>query len=886
MGSPRSLQWKGGPEFSRNHDKISSVNAVVSDSGRIYSIIDEGSIATIYHPPRWTLSARDAFSGVVLWKKRIGPWMSHLFRLKNKGASIQMPRRLVAADGFVYVTLGIDKPVSKLDGATGELLATYEDTAMAEELIHNDGRLAVVCADERNTEPLEGVLSPEQMRRRGISTELLPRSSARRSVAVIDTANGATLWKKSYGEVTSLSLVCDAENVLFLALDKLHCVNARTGRPVWEKKADVNTKPLGALGKAAPTVLLYDGVIYVASRGKITAFDTGDGEQLWSGEADIGSFNYTASVLIHEERIWNVNTGGEFYSPAALAKLAPDERNKPRIFFHGHNLKTGEVEKTIPMFNEQGYAVMHHRCHVPRAAGDCIITGFPGVEFVDTRTGDVQHNSWLRGACLYGFLPANGLLYCPPHPCTCYIQGKLSGFVALAPAGAREENRVVAGARLHKGPAFADIRPDQSGGDELDWPTYRGGPERAGTYPGPIADELKLKWRSQIGGKLSQPVIAGDTLLCVSLERNKLIAMDAATGETRWSHIFSGRVDSPPTLHQGMAITGCSDGYVYNFRMHDGELIWRFRAAPDDARLVAYNRVESVWPVHGSVLVHDDRLWFAAGRNSYLDGGIDLFRLDPATARVLSTTHLNSLDSDGRQPEVGKEGRPSPENRSPIVTRLDMKGAKPGILSSNGSAVFMKHLAFDAEGEEIGQNINHLYSPYGFLEDHWFHRSYWIYGYRYLSGAQGWSSIAKSAAPTGQILSVGRDLVYGYGRRGTQAHGEFIFFATKKDPPPPAQARRTKTSSMVWSVPADLQTPLPAARERRAALDRGRFPRRLGHVRGRLRRQGRFGSQDHVRHGRRNDQGIRTARSAGHRHPLRGTRPSLHRVEGRLAALL
>ena len=46
-----------------------------------------------------------------------------------------------------------------------------------------------------------------------------------------------------------------------------------------------------------------------------------------------------------------------------------------------------------------------------------------------------------------------------------------------------------------------------------------------------------------------------------------------------------GRVDSPPTLHQGRAIFGCRDGYVYCLTADDGKLVWRFRAAPIDQRI-------------------------------------------------------------------------------------------------------------------------------------------------------------------------------------------------------------------------------------------------------------------------------------------------------------
>ena len=43
-----------------------------------------------------------------------------------------------------------------------------------------------------------------------------------------------------------------------------------------------------------------------------------------------------------------------------------------------------------------------------------------------------MRNDWLRAMCHYGFMPCNGLLYVPPHHCFCYPGVKMKGFLALA----------------------------------------------------------------------------------------------------------------------------------------------------------------------------------------------------------------------------------------------------------------------------------------------------------------------------------------------------------------------------------------------------------------------------------------------------------------------
>lgn len=57
--------------------------------------------------------------------------------------------------------------------------------------------------------------------------------------------------------------------------------------------------------------------------------------------------------------------------------------------------------------------------------------GEEGLEYVDFVSGEVDVHHWLRGTCRYGILPANGLIYVPPHNCGCHLGTLLQGFLAL-----------------------------------------------------------------------------------------------------------------------------------------------------------------------------------------------------------------------------------------------------------------------------------------------------------------------------------------------------------------------------------------------------------------------------------------------------------------------
>ncbi|MGB2807772.1 MAG: methyltransferase domain-containing protein, partial [Sedimentisphaerales bacterium] len=83
VGPPRHLQWQGSPRWARHHDHMSSVSACVSTDGRLFYIFDEGARSSILLPPKWTLIARDAFNGTILWKRGIDEWYTHMMRLKS-----------------------------------------------------------------------------------------------------------------------------------------------------------------------------------------------------------------------------------------------------------------------------------------------------------------------------------------------------------------------------------------------------------------------------------------------------------------------------------------------------------------------------------------------------------------------------------------------------------------------------------------------------------------------------------------------------------------------------------------------------------------------------------------------------------------------------------
>ena len=202
---------------------------------------------------------------------------------------------------------------------------------------------------------------------------------------------------------------------------------------------------------------------------------------------------------------------------------------------------------------------------------------------------------------------------------------------------------------LEKGPAYDEVLGLASGASKTAWPTYRRDARRSGYQDLPAPSKPEVAWTRTLASPITAPVAAGGMVVVAETDCHTLHALSAVDGEPAWTFVADGRIDSPPTLSGGLCLFGTRSGFVYCLRTSDGALVWRFRAAPQDRRLFAYEQLESVWPVHGSVLV-DDKLtdgvataYFAAGRQSLSDGGIFVFAVNPTSGKIRWVRRLDSV---------------------------------------------------------------------------------------------------------------------------------------------------------------------------------------------------------------------------------------------------
>lgn len=766
VGFPNYIQWVGSPKHSRHHGFATSMDVMVSAGGRIFYIFDEGPTAIPRRlPSRWYLIARDAFNGVVLWKRPLSNWRPYQVK-GRKSLAADLWRRMVATDDELYVTKTIFGPVVAIDPATGKTIRTYAGTEKTEEIIHQDGVLYLVATTS----------DPENIDRRQLATRRTQPDGKR--IMAVDTSSGALLWAKEDDDtqaVHPLTLAVKAERLFFQNTSEVICLDAKNGDDIWRyARASDYSRP----GYATPTLVVHDDVVLSADRLTRQAINERNINKRKSGGSEL-----IALSAGQGDELWrcmcgeNVGAAVDVFVADGLVWVGENRRRGASDYNHGRDLYTGEIKRKFAHAGNWP-TWHHHRCYRDKATENYILAGRTGIEFVDLDSGKLTTHHWTRGICEYGILPCNGLIYSPPDQCGCYIESKLHGFHALASQRQSEPTPLPATNRLECGPAYGNIRAGGRGahGPEA-WPTLRYDNSRSNYTRAEIPRALKTAWNANLGGTLTSPVCADGRLYVAREETHTVFCLDADTGQVQWRYEAGGRVDSPPSIANGMTVFGSHDGWVYALRASDGKLVWRFLAAPNRRCLVERNQVASVWPVHGSVLIDSGNVYFAAGRSSYLDGGMYLYKLALETGKTLCAEHFTSRD-----PETGQRISLFTPYESEVLPFREYPGLLPDVLSCDGDNLYMRAVPFSRELVIQDQKyVPHLFSSMGFLEDSWWERSYWIYGSHFYGGARG-HGYARTRFPAGRILTFDEESVYGYRDATIVNSGEPGIFRVAKTP--------------------------------------------------------------------------------------------------------
>ncbi len=497
------------------------------------------------------------------------------------------PTCMVAAQGRLYVHFPARDGLVALDGRTGETLLVFS-TPPADYwsvLAHRNGVLVDGGGGRLRAFDSDGTALWEKAARRGPDSFLV-------------------------GEGAVFFLRTAEENGQF---DLVSC-GLRDGKEKWRTRLEIFPTGERHVTERPAIISVVDGLLILGSASRY-ARPQSAANYIYSAE--------TGGLLFKHEYV-PAGHGGRTASVFPLAGLV---WVKTRDAWRGLHPRSGRVVRSIPEVS--------HRCYPDHATARHIFTG--KMDFLDFREGGVFKFLAARSGCGAGFVPANGLVYSHPTRCMCYpmMRGYMA-FSATDPELAPSDTPAP-----RPGPAFgrALSAPEPTG---RDWPTLRHDSRRSGSTAIELPLDLKLNWSTRVGsGELSSPVVAGETAFVACPDEHALYALDAHSGDIRWTVTAGARIDSPPSVWRGRVLFGAADGYVYCLDARDGALAWRFPAAPARRFIMVREQLESAWPVHGSVLVHDGVAYFGAGRHTYVDGGVVFHALDVESGRALWRRRLS-----------------------------------------------------------------------------------------------------------------------------------------------------------------------------------------------------------------------------------------------------
>jgi outer membrane protein assembly factor BamB len=588
---PNSLRWVAGPPQDPGGRKWYYDHVLVTSAGRNFYVYEDEIVA------------RDSFNGRLLWRRAV-----KACTFKETGVPPVPQAKPASKKGAKPIVL---KP--------GTRISKVRPVALGERLYAAvDGKLVTLDAATGETmKTLTELDTPREIAIEGTTLLVSDKSGVRAF-----TTAGKLLWQ--WAGVARRVVAGDGK-VFCLANDDVACLDLASGSQRWRTphpRVEVAATCSYGCGVLAIECSAWadDG----AGSG-IVVFAGDSGKVLWTRDYIPGLTHYK------EARCVFVN---------GLLWVEEEVSKKPKVVkVLGLDPRTGAQRKAV------GTRGLH--CSTPVATERYFIA--PEMEFTDWKTGRQTRGRMVRHSCRLPFTPANGLLYTFPVQCQCYPM--LRGYMGLAQT---PPARDAGTPRLQRGLAYDRATAAAASEKPGDWPMYRRDSFRSGGTPASLGDgDLKTLWTAQVAAPgdgplvdewrddpfvrsiVTAPVCAGGTVLVAVSNRHRVMAFDAGSGAARWNFTAGGRVDTPPSITGDRCVFGAHDGYIYCLSLSDGQLVWRFRAAPQEARVAVYGQMESLWPVAGSVLVEDGVAYAAAGRHPSADGGVRVSALRIRNGKLL-----------------------------------------------------------------------------------------------------------------------------------------------------------------------------------------------------------------------------------------------------------
>lgn len=181
-----------------------------------------------------------------------------------------------------------------------------------------------------------------------------------------------------------------------------------------------------------------------------------------------------------------------------------------------------------------------------------------------------------------------------------------------------------------------------------DWPTYRGDAARTGYTSALLPQKLSHSWTYRpmhaptpawprddrmMFDRANEVVVAGGLLFFGSAADCKVVALDAATGQAKWSFFANAPVRFAPVVWNDRVFAVSDDGFLYCLSSADGSLIKKWHGGKSDELILGNGRMVSRWPARGGPVILDNIVYFAAG--IWQSEGVSLQAIDAQSGAAL-----------------------------------------------------------------------------------------------------------------------------------------------------------------------------------------------------------------------------------------------------------
>jgi hypothetical protein len=666
VGPPNALRWFGGPTARNAIGGPRTSDATFLQVNGPYRHVDHSRGArTLPWAPvedKPMLWARDVNSGVLLWYRVLtrlpqrlgGPAMPTVY-------STQFSESFVAAGGRVYIydfTSEKEVALTALNIRTGKVERVFDQS-----VVIRKADLPEPQPDAKGRKPDWRIAAHDTFAdttvlvhgKRVVQTlwdELFVMDADTGEIRwKINAPAGTDFWKALMAGDRLITVRVKAREKRALGYRDVPCVaieawGIEDGKALWQftdlgsATISEDARRCDGWGASGDHVLIHLRGGRGGKGQSTLLLNARDGKLIWDRYMD----QWTLGII--GDQIWgSTSTGGSVWDLAT---------GKP--LFHLGSPNTGNCSVGCGTANFW----MGKKVFFPVALGGTV--GGRSCPFYYMRT--------ITETCGENLCPSYGSVYniAPVCPCEMAINATQAWYAQKPTIAVADEMRLLKGGGAPSGRVERQSEGLKFPG-AFDWGFPEAFPEGVFWHQQYRAAGRKARYWSGYAMQQTKPVRAGDVTLVAHVQEHRL---EAARGEkTLWNFVAGGRIGSPPVVHQGLAIFGCHDGYVYAVNLADGAPAWRFLAAPADRRHVAMNQVESAWPVFG-VALDAGKLYFSAGRHAELDGGVHFYCLDPAAGKMeWHVQYLSGLSSDKYTPRKLNRGAPihlfDPEREKRII---------------------------------------------------------------------------------------------------------------------------------------------------------------------------------------------------------------------------